>query len=306
MSDFTGFEPQVGEVRALRTFRVGPHGRLFPLFNDHAWAEAHNTAQCVLPRSAGDLAPHRPPEQDCSCGFYGYGTEAAALDYPHSRHVLAVVACWGKIITGTRGIRAEHARLEAIWMSSTVPADLVDEVGIRYPGVPVWANKERMLHHHPVSVLDSYEPQAAPPPRRRTVGSRLAVGAALLLSLPPASWLGSTWAVVLMWALPFGLVLLAARLTGGGQQGLAVKRRGLLIFAATIWLLAPLAGVLGWLLLRMPMVDVAVLIALQRLFEVREGRRFPARIGHGRLPIDQAGKVRRRSSRPRPLPDENR
>ena len=34
MDAFAGFEPQVGEIRAVRSFRVGPDGTLYPLFSD--------------------------------------------------------------------------------------------------------------------------------------------------------------------------------------------------------------------------------------------------------------------------------
>ncbi|MDP9094257.1 MAG: hypothetical protein M3N95_15310 [Actinomycetota bacterium] len=50
MDAYSGFEPQVGEIRALRTFRIGPGGLLYPLFSDHAWTDGTNTAECPLPR----------------------------------------------------------------------------------------------------------------------------------------------------------------------------------------------------------------------------------------------------------------
>ena len=52
------------------------------------------------------------------CGFYAYGTLPAASRHAQARRVLAVVACWGRVIPGTLGLRAQHARIEAIWVSS--------------------------------------------------------------------------------------------------------------------------------------------------------------------------------------------
>ena len=54
----------------------------------------------------------------CKCGFYAYGTYRAACDYAEARWLLAVVTCWGKVVPGTRGLRAQHARIEAIWLSA--------------------------------------------------------------------------------------------------------------------------------------------------------------------------------------------
>ena len=118
MDAFAGFEPQVGEIRAVRSFRVGPDGALYPLFSDQAWVDGTNTARC---RVSPDDPDHGAPDPECTCGFYAYASARAADEYPHARHVLAVVACWGRVIAGSRGIRAEKARIEAIWMSPKVP-----------------------------------------------------------------------------------------------------------------------------------------------------------------------------------------
>ena len=121
MEAYAGFDPRVGEIRALRTFRIGPGGVLYPLFSNTPWSDGTNTARCRAGGASDESAEHRAPEPDCTCGFYAYACEAAAAEYPNARHVLATVACWGRVIAGTRGIRAEHGRIEAIWMSETVP-----------------------------------------------------------------------------------------------------------------------------------------------------------------------------------------
>ena len=43
METYAGFEPQIGEIRALRTFRIGPDGKLYPLYSDTAWVDGTNT-----------------------------------------------------------------------------------------------------------------------------------------------------------------------------------------------------------------------------------------------------------------------
>jgi hypothetical protein len=139
MEPYAGFEPQVGEIRALRTFRIGPGGSLVPLFGSEAWHDASNTARCrVVQRPDAAVGPHEVPDPECSCGFYAYGNAAAVGEYPHTRHVLAVVACWGRVIAGTRGVRAEHCRVEALWLSERVPAELIGQLGNRYPSVTIY------------------------------------------------------------------------------------------------------------------------------------------------------------------------
>ncbi len=133
MDSYGGFEPQVGQIRALRTFRIGPDGALYPLFSNEPWQDGSNTARCL----GKDRPPHPSPAPDCTCGFYAYGAEQWVSDHPHSRHVLAVVACWGRIIAGTRGLRAEHCRIEALWLSAAVPADLAARVHLHHPSVAV-------------------------------------------------------------------------------------------------------------------------------------------------------------------------
>src|ERR1700744_1631504 len=122
--EFTGCAPAVGEVRAIRTFRVGTGGRLCSLSSEHAWPDGTMTAQCPI----GD---HDPAAAECTCGLYAFASAEIARQDPHAAHVLAVVACWGRIVAGTRGLRGQHARIEAIWLSGAVPEQLVGEVTAR-------------------------------------------------------------------------------------------------------------------------------------------------------------------------------
>lgn len=155
MEAFGGFEPQVGEIRALRTFRIGPGGVLYPLFVDRAWTPGTNTSLCRLPQPTGQhltwRAPHPAPDPDCGCGFYAYADDTSAGEYPHSRHVLAVIACWGQVIAGTRGVRSQHARIEALWISPKVPNELKAAVTAHYPDLSVYGTKTAMLNQLPGS-----------------------------------------------------------------------------------------------------------------------------------------------------------
>jgi hypothetical protein len=291
---YSGFEPQVGEIRALRTFRVGPGGLLYPLFSDHAWTDATNTASCPLPHLPGltgltgqshltaeQDAPHAVPDPDCTCGFYAYADETGALDYPNARHVLAVISCWGGVIAGTRGIRAQHARIDAIWMSRMVPPELSAMVAARYGRTEVFADKREMLSAYPPTVLDCYEPRPAGRTPNR-IALRVAVLTALVVGILPASWLTGNLNVRVLWAGELAFFV-GATIVLHRRRGDAAAKRGSLIFSAVaLWLVAPYAGAAGTLFLRLPLLQIATLTTFQRHLMIREASHFPARIGSDR------------------------
>ena len=85
--DLTVPDLRIGEIRALRTFRVYGDGRLRPVISaGPARVVGANTAPC---REHG----HTPAAPGGKRGFYAYGTCRAARYYAEARRVLAVVAC---------------------------------------------------------------------------------------------------------------------------------------------------------------------------------------------------------------------
>lgn len=277
MDAYAGFEPQVGEIRAVRTFRVGPGGVLYPLFDTVPWADGANTARCRA-LLAVDGA-HPVPEPDCSCGFYAYGSEQAASEYPHARHVLAVIACWGRVIAGTRGVRVEYGRIEALWLSDAVPAGLAASVAKHYPAVALYHDRAAMLAENPPTPLDCYELDR---PRQRTGTRRwlyTAVAFAVLVSVFPADWWGSIQDARVVWAGTLAVFVLAAVLLSRGNSAeLTTRRQRVLFQAVALWLVAPFAGPIGALLLRIPLVQLTVLILLQRYQLRQAASHFPADI----------------------------
>jgi hypothetical protein len=292
MEPYAGFEPQVGEIRALRTFRIGADGLLYPLFSDTPWLPGTNTARCNIainrprfppglldplhPDPDPDQRVHETPEPDCSCGYYAYASESAAMEYPNARHVLAVVASWGRVIAGTRGIRAEHGRVEALWMSEAVPTELAASVAARYREVTMYSDKQLMFTEHPPTVLDCYE-VSGPEQRRRRAAVRVAVAGALVLGLTPHGWLTGSRDLLLVWLFEV-LVFVAAALSSRRRHGVAAQRRSVQSVALVLWLLAPFGGAAGTLLLRIPMIQLTSLVFAQRRALARDAKRFPARI----------------------------
>ena len=281
MDVYSGSDLRVGEIRAVRTFRVGPGGLLYPLFSDAPWSSGTNTASCRFAPTENGMGRCSVPEPDCTCGFYAYACEAAATEFPNARYILAVVACWGHVIAGTRGIRAQHARIEAIWMSDIVPSDLAAQVRDRYPTASIHHDKSAMLAEHPPTVLDCYQTEPTP---ERTANRRLlrcVVLAAFVLGALPRHWLGSSLDTSIAWGATVGLFVVGALVLGRRRPGIAWERHALLFGAVALWLIAPYANLAGSLLLRIPLIQIAALALYRwRLLE-REAARFPARINSG-------------------------
>jgi hypothetical protein len=277
---YAGFEPQVGEIRAVRTFRVGPGGALYPLFSSHAWTDGANTAQCLaIGRTGGESTAHDAPAPGCTCGFYAYASETFTAEYPNARHVLAVIACWGRVIAGTRGLRAENARIEAIWMSSTVPPDLANMVRERYPSTSLYADKAAMLAEHPATELDCYEVPAPRERRWRRIGLWAATTIALITGVLPAQWLGNNTDARILWGVELAFFVVGALVLRSRHTDVAAKRRGLLFVAIALWLLAPFGGTAGLLLLRLPLIQIGVLFLVHRALLARAASTFPAEVG---------------------------
>jgi hypothetical protein len=248
---FSGIEPLVGDVVGLRTFRVDDSGLLLPLYSNLAWYDGTNTATCAPPTGDRPIE-HAVPDPACECGFYAYGTEAAAARNRHSRYVQAVVSCWGGVVAGTQGVRAEHARVDAIWLHKNIPGWARRRVASRYPSARMYSDRAAMLAEHPLSELPCYTGRAERPKVPRPLA--VAVGAALLsLGLLPAAILRSAPLLQDAWLVStVGIGLLAVWLLVGarttGHRAAAVVAAG--VFA---WCLAPLFGLSGWLL-RVPLL----------------------------------------------------
>jgi hypothetical protein len=281
MPPFSGSEPLVGEIVGLRTFRVDESGLLLPLYSNLSWYDGANRATCAPPTGEHHREAHAVPSPACECGFYAYGSVAAAGRNRHMRYVQAVVACWGGVIAGTQGVRAEHARIVAVWLNPSVARWLRSRVAARYPSARTYTDRSAMLAAHPLSELDCYEP-ATP---RRTLGRLSAAGAGatlLALGLLPAAvlrhnaplwdaWLVTTASVALL----AGWLLLGAHRPG--HRAAALVTAGVLA-----WLIAPMVGPLGWLL-RLPVLRAGLVVAWGYLRSLRPGF-FPVE----RAPRDRA------------------
>jgi hypothetical protein len=266
---FSGVEPLVGEIVGLRTFRVDEAGLLLPLYSNLAWYDGPNTATCAPPTGDRRNTVHAVPDAGCECGFYAYGTEQAAGHNRQARYVQAVVSCWGAVIAGTQGVRAEHARIDAIWLNPNSPGWLRRRVAGRYPSARVYADRAAMLAAHPLSRLPCY---AEADRRRRYPRVLTAIGSAALLGLAvlPPGMLAAVPPLRLTWlATTVAVGLLTLWLFAGAS---ATGHRAAAVVAASVlaWLAAPLFGPAGWLL-RIPLLRAFVFWTAEWMRSLRPG-----------------------------------
>jgi hypothetical protein len=267
MREYSGCEPLVGEVVGLRTFRVDESGMLLPLYSDRSWYDGVNVATCAPPTGEPERHDHQIASPGCQCGFYAFGSVQAASRQRHCRYVQAVVSCWGSVVAGTQGVRAENARIEAIWLGPRAPAWLVKRVALTYPSARIYGEHAAMLLAHPLSVLPCYAP-----PRAASIPMRAAAslaGVALVgLGLVPSpilhGGLRSLWLGVVM---AIGVLALWLLL---GSRRVGHTAAGLLLVAAGAWFAAPLCGLAGWVL-RLPVLRAVAVGAGGYLVSLRPG-----------------------------------
>ena len=269
MAQFSGSEPLVGEIVGLRTFRVDESGLLLPLYSNLSWYDGSNTATCAPPTGEHHRHPHAVPAPGCECGFYAYGTETAAGHNRHMRYVQAVVSCWGGVIAGTQGVRAEHARIDAIWLNPNVASWTHKRVAAHYPSARLYTDRRAMLAEHPLSTLDCYERN----PRHR-IAPRLgavSAGAALLaLGLLPTAWLRQTTLLWDAWLIATLAVAALAAWLLVGARGPGHRAAAFVTAGVLAWLVAPLFGPTGWLL-RLPLLRGILVAAGGYLLSLRPG-----------------------------------
>lgn len=144
--EFDGCPLVAGTVRVVRRFRVDELGRLRSPQQGTVWRPGDNTAECRIDQNVGQyrIAPggtvqvnigagrwvtyggasvtagtvtHRQAQHSmgsCKCGYYAYSDGHDAAEYGGPDTVAAVVEGWGDVLLGTRGFRAQHAKVLAV------------------------------------------------------------------------------------------------------------------------------------------------------------------------------------------------
>lgn len=182
-SDFDGFAFTVGSVLGTRSFKFNPAaGGLItsPTYVDTHWLDGRvHEAQCVkVGFRCGvidDDHNHRlgtcgwgpsicvPPGIDCQCGFYAYFGGALGQSYAIKSQLAGVIEGHGRCIIGTRGFKAQKARIVALYappmVDPLVSGSPVRALGLdaddmwllrqQYPSTPLYDSFESMLRDFP-------------------------------------------------------------------------------------------------------------------------------------------------------------
>ncbi len=266
--------PLVGEVRALRTFDLRRDGGLYPVTMSRtgAWTAGDNEAHCRRHERAG--------AKGCECGFWAYGSTKGMWEQRQSMNIIAAVSCWGRITPGRRGIRAQHARVDALWLSQRVPEDLVEAARARYPRTAIFRNKDAMLAEFPPTQLASYGPADA---RRMARVAMLWVARAVVAAMLFASlafslgWLhdaglGGVPAVLTGFGfLDFAFTAVLLWATGRRRRVAAYERAAAGLAAAALWEAAPFLPWWGDAIARLPLVWVAARWLMEVTVRYRPG-----------------------------------
>jgi len=189
------------QVRGFRSFVVRDDGILLGVVHHTAWPVGGLTAiHDGVVRECADLDDHKhgadcvwsvppceAPDPECACGLYAYFSSSS--DYRSQGDVDAVVEASGRVLLGTRGFRAERARVVAICAadkpepvetrrllsgvvngvvtyttvqrlpkgaSRGVSDETRDEVRKAYPGVPIFLDLDAMLREFPITDPDEW------------------------------------------------------------------------------------------------------------------------------------------------------
>lgn len=158
-SEFSGMGLAIEPVRGVRAFEVDTLGRLTGVTYKSVWRPGENTSECRR-LSADDpasvfwlvTASPMPPVLSgdpgetershdmtkCKCGFYAYYDGSS--DYHTPDRINAVVEGWGQTVIGTRGFRAEKARILALHIPGGKPA--------KGPALSLWGRLMKWIYNH--------------------------------------------------------------------------------------------------------------------------------------------------------------
>lgn len=116
MPDYSGTELVPGKLRGYRIWRI-PSSKRLVLKSTNAtyeWEPGDNRATCDNIHIKYSAAP----TPYCACGFYAKyksnSPEFLGMAISSASSVIGVIDAWGKIQLGTKGFRAQYARIVAI------------------------------------------------------------------------------------------------------------------------------------------------------------------------------------------------
>lgn len=130
---------------------------------DKIWKPGINRAECDASNQLR-FSRHETPSLSCTCGFYA--TYDLSFPFYGAAVVVAAIEASGKIILGTRGFRAQNAKVVAVAPAYPYREDNpsrlhIDEIGKRYTA-PVFRDSSELYHNYPPSDVSELVPKEAP------------------------------------------------------------------------------------------------------------------------------------------------
>jgi hypothetical protein len=117
----------IAPVIAFRAWRVVGERLLSPIIPVR-WegrvmqAECHPVQQRIMLGHQGWLAEDHPsPHPACHCGIYAYHRPGVRNWFGEFDWVEGIVTVWGRLEAHADGLRAEHARIEALVRRREIP-----------------------------------------------------------------------------------------------------------------------------------------------------------------------------------------
>lgn|SRR5882757_401768 len=131
------------------------------------WSKGNQRAVCHRGNLNEDIEPdHEAPDPDCSCGIYAHYLPLESY-HAWSDRVFGVIEASGRILMGTKGYRAEKAKIVALsglgshneWFEVSRPATPEDTRSVvdfcTSIGVPYFSTVEKMVQEFPQQDLSS-------------------------------------------------------------------------------------------------------------------------------------------------------
>jgi hypothetical protein len=120
-------------IVAFRSWRV-VDGQLRSVYLPEFWTEREITARCLYTEAPDADGPREArshpaaPDRGCTCGIYAYYRPNRNFPMVDYQGVSGIVSVWGSIEVHDEGMRAEHARVEALALYSRWSTRQIDAV----------------------------------------------------------------------------------------------------------------------------------------------------------------------------------
>lgn len=150
----------VGTVVGLRAFRLR-NGQLGAATRDAIWQPGENVARCIQDPILDDvtLPEHPVGSLECRCGFYaffstrndymGNGCDCAVCQ---KDWVAGIIAGYGIVTIGSKGFRANKARIVALVVGDEPwNHEMRETLNRTQPGVPIYPTQQEALAQHPTT-----------------------------------------------------------------------------------------------------------------------------------------------------------